>query len=74
MKYEIQHFTLCDGWVNCWSIEDDNGNYVPEYFETLEQAQVALQDHLEDTRMEFLEGNLETEDDPEDFRIVEITQ
>ena len=23
MKYEIQHFTLCEGWVNTWLSWDD---------------------------------------------------
>jgi len=23
MMYEVQTFTLCQGWVNCWSVEID---------------------------------------------------
>ena len=32
--YEVQHFTLCDGWVNCWRTIDGEGREVPETFAT----------------------------------------
>ena len=35
MKYEVQTYTLCDGFINTWS-DDDEG---PVQFDTQAQAQ-----------------------------------
>ena len=48
MSYEIQHETLCDGWINTWS--DCQGN--PLQFKTLRIAQDTLSDYLDDEPME----------------------
>ena len=36
-KYEVQHYTLCDGWINTWTVDDK-----PEYFDTYEDAEASL--------------------------------
>jgi hypothetical protein len=72
MKYEIQTYCLCGGWSNVWSIEDESGEYTPEYFDTYEKAKEALNTHFEEIAYEVKQGNLESEDDPEDFRIMEV--
>ncbi len=41
--YEVQHFTLCDGWVNCWRTIDGEGREVPETFATEAAAQAAIE-------------------------------
>lgn len=64
MTFEVQTYTLCDGWVNTWS--DDNED--PITFATLEQAQGALRDYLEDIQSEVVAGNLESYD-PASFRV-----
>lgn len=46
-RWEVAHFTLCDGWVNTWSILA-NGEEVPETFETQGSAQEALDEFLSD--------------------------
>jgi len=69
MKYEIQHFTLCDGWVNTWTITDEDGSSEPEYFETKEQAISALADFIDEENREYLSGNIETPYDIQEFRI-----
>ncbi len=23
--FEVRHFTLCDGWTNCWTVPDEHG-------------------------------------------------
>jgi hypothetical protein len=42
--YQIEHLTLCDGWVNTWS--DDDGE--PIVFVTEAQAIEELKEYLED--------------------------
>lgn len=73
MRYEIQHYTLCDGWVNTWTIEQDNGDSEPEYFDTREDAEMALQDFFNDEHEAFQQGWIESRYSADEFRIVEIT-
>jgi len=41
MKYEVQHYTLCDGWRNTWTI-CENGIEKPHVFDSEEEAQAEL--------------------------------
>ena len=43
--YEVQTYTLFDGWVNCWGIDGEL-----EYFETEREAQAAIDEHIDDAR------------------------
>ena len=43
MRYEVQTFTMIDGWVNCWT-EDEQ----PLTFATEQEAQQAIEDHIAD--------------------------
>ena len=51
MSYEIQHFTLCDGWTNTWLIIHEDGTEEIERFETYQDARDALTEFLEETDM-----------------------
>jgi hypothetical protein len=72
--YEVQHFTLCDGWVNTWLNWDNEGNSVLETFETFADACMALDDFLADELMEFEAGNIESPYEREEFRIVKLEE
>ena len=72
MRYEIQHFTLCDGWVNTWLSWDDEGNVVAETFDSYADASMALDEFLSDEEYEYKQGNIESSYEKEEFRIVEI--
>lgn len=72
MRYEIQHYTLCDEWINTWTIEQDNGDFEPEYFDSLEDAEMALQDFLNDEHEAYQQGWIESKYGADEFRIVEI--
>jgi hypothetical protein len=63
MKYEVQTYTLCDGWVNTWSEDDQLMT-----FDTLKEAQIALQDHLKDLAHAVMFGMVV--DGTSDYRIV----
>lgn len=60
-RYAILTDTFCTGWVNCSTGEDG----YPLTFATLQEAKEELEDHLSNS-----EG---LELDPEDYKIVEIT-
>ena len=72
-RFEVQEFTLCDGWTNTWSCwEGDTDERIPETFSTYEFAQSALDDFLEEVNWDYENGNLESPYDRNDFRIVEV--
>ena len=64
--YEVQHFTLCDGWINTWSDISEDGDETPSLFETEEEALHALNDLQEDSRVYGMDF------DREQYRIVKV--
>jgi hypothetical protein len=73
MKYEIQQYTLCDGWINTWSIEE-SGVSKPLVFDSKEEAQKELDDFLREIAEEIKSGERAPEHgyDAENFRIEEV--
>lgn len=69
MKYEIQTFTLCDGFVNTWT-EDDK----PLTFKTRSDAELELKIHLQEMREAWELNEIDDEPNPENYLIVEIAQ
>ena len=69
-RYEIQHCTLLQGWVNTWTDEDDK----PMTFATEAEAQVALDEYLAEDKADMADGEEDYSYDPDDFRIVEVSQ
>jgi hypothetical protein len=67
MSYEVQTYTLCDGWVNCWT--DDNE--APVTYPTREEAEAAVTEHLEDVAAAVRAGDMAEEYRREDYRVVE---
>lgn len=67
IKYEVQEFNLCGGWINNWS--DENG---PTYFESRTAAETELDYFLLDCDDEVEAGNMPDAPSIEDFRIVEV--
>ena len=72
-KYEIQHYTLCDGWINPWIIYKD-GKDVPYIFDTKAEAQAELYEFFVDIANEIIRGEREPNEgyDQEEFRIVPL--
>jgi hypothetical protein len=67
--FEVQQFTVCDGWVNTWSIGDE-----PERFETRKDAKTELGIYLVDCLNAVLDGHLTDAPTLIEFRIVEVTE
>lgn len=69
MPYEIQHFTLADGWINTWS---DGETGEPTVYDRLTDARIDLRVFLQDTYEAYENGWLESMYQENEFRIVEI--
>jgi len=72
MTYEVQTLTICDGWINTWTVHYPDGSSEPETFETAAQAQEALDEFFADIQAEIDAGQ-RTEDEGysrDEFRIV----
>lgn len=76
MTYEIQHYTLCDGWVNTWTVHEADGSSTPETFPSIEAAEAALSDFLSDIAAE-IEAGARVPDEgyfADEFRIVPVQE
>ena len=73
MRYEIQQFTLCDGWTNTWTVHNDDGTVEPKTFSSFQAAQAALDEFLAEILEEIEVGQLPADAGFErsEFRIVE---
>ena len=67
-KFEVQEYTLCDGWVNTWTFDDGK----PSYYQTRKDAELALSWFLQDCQEEVEAGNMADVPDGDTFRIVEV--
>jgi hypothetical protein len=71
-KFEVQEYTLCDGWVNTWTHTQD-GSDEPVYFNSEADAQTELDWFLHDILQEVEAGNMADVPDKNTFRIVEVS-
>ena len=72
-RYEIQQFTVCDGWVNTWLSWDEQGNVIPETFDTFSDASMALDEFLSDQDYEYQQGNIISPYSKDEYQIVEVS-
>ena len=73
-KFEIQHYTLCDGWVNTWTDYDAEGNEKPCVFDSIDDAVLALDWFLAEEEDAYKKGYVEDVYEREEFRVMEVTQ
>jgi hypothetical protein len=75
MKYEIQHSTFVDGWVNTSTTEDANGNEIPLVFDSREEAQEEIDSDLAYIAEQIASGEREADHgyDPDEFRVREVS-
>ncbi len=71
MKYEVQHYTLCDGWTNTWTIYE-NEIEKPHVFDSAEEAQAELDEFFQDIENEIQAGERKFSEsyNREDFLVV----
>lgn len=68
-KYIVEHQTLCDGWTNTWTIDDE-----PEVFDTYQDAENALDSFLSEEKKAFKRGEIDNMYEADEFRITEIKE
>jgi hypothetical protein len=68
-KFEVQHYTLCDGWINTWS---DGETGEPTLYDSFEDALEELDQFLLDEEEAYLCGNIEDKYQRSEFKIVEV--
>lgn len=69
-RYEVQHYTECDGWTNVWLVDDE-----PQYFDNFDNFEGALEkldEFLDDSIEAFERGWMDSPYDRDEFRIVEV--
>lgn len=67
--YEVQTYTVFDGWVNCWSEEDpQTGEEKPLYFDTVTAAQEAIEEFWSDLET----ADMDDQYSRDDYRIVPV--
>jgi len=74
MKYEVQHYTICDGWINTWLVCDEDNNEIPQVFDTKEEAQAELDEFLMDIQEEIKAGERKADEgySADEFRITPL--
>lgn len=73
-KYEVQEYTLFDGWINNWYEYDDDNNETKIIFNTKKDAELELKSHLLEMEKAYLQGDIETPEEGTYFRIMEVSE
>lgn len=71
-QYEVQHYTLCDGWINTWTTYDENDNEIPITYESYEDAKEALKDFLNEEKKAYKRKEIDNMYEEDEFRIEEV--
>lgn len=45
-RYEVHTYTMCEGWINCWTETDEDHVESPVLFLTLEEAKTEIEEFL----------------------------
>ena len=69
MPYEVQHNTPAEGWVNTWLYHEGDGLLRPETFDSEQEAEAALDEHLQDLEEEFCAGHTARRYSRDEFRV-----
>jgi hypothetical protein len=56
MHYEVQHYTLAQGWRNTWSYDEGDGVIHAETFATQAEAEAALDEFFADIAEDIAAG------------------
>ena len=66
VRWEVQHSTFCDGWVNTWTDDDET----PVTYSSKSEAELAFKDYIEEQHRAVDNGDMDEKYDPADFRVV----
>ncbi|MDB6020690.1 MAG: hypothetical protein JWQ04_547 [Pedosphaera sp.] len=68
-KIELKYFY---GWDDAGWTDEPDGDTKPTRFETVGRAQEALEEHFAHVKTAVAAGNMDTEENPNDYRIVAV--
>jgi hypothetical protein len=70
--YEVETYSLADGWSNTWTITASDGSESPEFFLTKKESEEAIKKEIKRTAEHIENGDIVKESalTMEDFRIV----
>jgi hypothetical protein len=71
-KFEIQEFTLFDGWLNTWLSVDADGEAYKTTFNTRQEAENELNCFINDMQRAVADGYMEDVPSIDTFKIVEV--
>lgn len=60
-RFEVQTYTICGEWVNCWHDDDES-----QYFDTADEAQAAIYEFFAN----LSRAGMSQHYDLEDYRVV----
>ena len=72
--FEVQHHTIADGWVNCWTDIDVYDNETPSRYDTFKGAMDDLDDMFDEVEQDILMGfrDEDTRYNESEYRIVKF--
>jgi len=68
VRYQVETFTLCDGWVNCWTTYEDSAAKEC-LFDSKAEAEHALREHVADLMYGFQAGELDSPPSADELRV-----
>lgn len=73
--FEVHQDTFCEGWVNTWTFEDDEGNQLPEQYKSKAEAQKEIDAFLQEIADDIASGERDADSgySAEEFRIYDVT-
>ncbi len=72
MSWEVLTRTICDGFVNTWTVSEHGQEPRPEIFATREDAEQALAEFIAESMAAAEAGDLEDAPDPADYKVVKV--
>ena len=59
MQYEVLTWSLCGGWSNTWTTEDENGNEIQVIFDTEKEAMEEIEADIAETEAAIQRGDMD---------------
>ena len=72
MKYKVE-MRYAGGWDDAgWTEDNGSGELVPVHFSSIQEAQLAINEHVRDCAEAVAEGNMQDGHEPSDYRAIPV--
>jgi predicted secreted protein len=70
-RFEVHTYTICEGWINCWTVSEGDVSPYSDSFPTIAEAIGEIEALITDVQSEINAGWREPDDayDTEDYRV-----